>query len=389
MPLASMLETNKPFVFTNGSPSNELPAPSKTKLTSPSSTERYTFPSSSKFELDSHRSNGYHIAYTQDSMLAAPGAPLQPSKHHSYTNASPDVPITLPPPSALGKPFVKLEDPSSHSLPPPPTNSAPLSQPPAPSLSSTSPCSSTASLSAHSLVNRSPPPLPPAVLNNPVVSQPHVKKPQHHHDDDAASLSHYDTTAADNRRLKRRKDLNQRVEFLNNEFLKHKERLFGEKLMMIQTEIDQALNDTHTKYQEGLLMLETIRQKSMTDSRMFRDYQKSVTDKQFLLEIRQAEEEYLTEKHEIREKLFAVLEDKRRKLKEDKDNYDLTFDVMMETQARSNKRSLRKRGMEHLFDDLQAMRCGITSHQKTNDFKHTQEKVIFSFTLGPSPIYIF
>ncbi|KAI8071758.1 Sds3-like-domain-containing protein [Gongronella butleri] len=411
MPLASMLETNKPFMFSNGTSSDGK----KAKLGSPSQTERYSYPSSD-YEPSRH---GYHIAYTQDSLLASSpatsGAPSASSPHlpHRYTTNDP---ITLPPPSALTK--VKLEDAS------PRQQNAQVIPPPAVSSSSSSSATSIASIVAP----HHPPPPPPQATTAPVPSPPpqqahhqllhhhqqqhqhqthpsqhqlhqhplhHAKKQTHHqqqphhdlHDQGVLPPGYYDTSAADSRRLKRRRELNQRIEYLNNDFLQSKERLFAEKLMMIQTEIDQALNNTHAQYQESLVLLDSIRQKSIQDGRMFRDYQTSVTDKQFTLEIHQAEEEYMVEKHEVREKLFAALEDKRRKLKEDKDNCDLTFDVLMETQTRSNKRSLRKRGMEtadgkssnskrkqatgptlmfrlkddELLDDLQAMRSGLAS----------------------------
>ncbi|CAO3621036.1 unnamed protein product [Cunninghamella blakesleeana] len=203
-----------------------------------------------------------------------------------------------------------------------------------------------------------------------------------------------DTNASDNRRVKRRKELNQRIENLNSDFLQNKERIFTEKLLMVQSEINQAHNFTHRKYKEGLLLLESIRKKAIDNSRLFLDYQTEITDKQFTMEIDQAEEEYLAEKHEVREKLYAVLDEKRRKLKEDKDNCDLSYDVVLETQTRMNKRSLRKRGMdngdnktnrrkqvsgpqlvfrlkeEEVYDDLQAMRNGLlVPSKKTSNYK--------------------
>ncbi|KAI7847043.1 hypothetical protein BDC45DRAFT_36351 [Circinella umbellata] len=47
----------------------------------------------------------------------------------------------------------------------------------------------------------------------------------------------------------------------------------------------------------------------------------------------------------MREKLFATLEEKRRKLKEEKDNCELAYDIVIESQAKS-RRQLRKRGLE-------------------------------------------
>lgn len=53
-----------------------------------------------------------------------------------------------------------------------------------------------------------------------------------------------------------------------------------------------TLLDTHYHYVEGLRNLEGLRQKMIDDGRLFREYQKQVTDKQFQLEIYQAQEEY-------------------------------------------------------------------------------------------------
>lgn len=50
--------------------------------------------------------------------------------------------------------------------------------------------------------------------------------------------------------------------------------------------------DTHYHYVEGLRNLEGLRQKMIDDGRLFKEYQKQVTDKQFQLEIYQAQEEY-------------------------------------------------------------------------------------------------
>lgn len=90
-------------------------------------------------------------------------------------------------------------------------------------------------------------------------------------------------------------------------------RIFAEKLLVIQNEISQAHNskfpssspyiksfhlhtlclDTHQHYKDGLLLLESIRQKTIDHGQLFREYQTQVTDRQFTLEIRHAEEEYL------------------------------------------------------------------------------------------------
>ncbi|CAO3614195.1 unnamed protein product [Cunninghamella echinulata] len=460
MPLASMLETNKPFVFashSNGS-STELsststaptatitsttnsnnnssalphsPHTTNAKLSSsttepnpyysssiPNDYESYneetrhqqqqqqqslnnnTLPSTftndttSEALLDSHnnqgqanRANGYIYAlkkvssYPSNSQLPSPGTPTSVSSMSNTTSIK-SITTSLPPVSSTltststnnisAPPVIQRHtfntSLSTHHQPPPIQQQlrhqdTSLSLPPPPQPTShglhsrqvfhtMDPLHNNIKMEESSLLNSShilhssssiahstiipPPPTKQATVSSISTSQ-----------DEEGDSGYIDTNASDNRRVKRRKELNQRIELLNNDFLQNKERIFTEKLLMIQNEINQAHNFTHRKYKEGLLLLESIRQKAINDSRLFRDYQTEVTDRQFTLEIHQAEEEYMAEKHEVREKLFAVLEEKRRKLKEDKDNCDLSYDVVLETQTRMNKRSLRKRGMDN------------------------------------------
>lgn len=50
--------------------------------------------------------------------------------------------------------------------------------------------------------------------------------------------------------------------------------------------------DTHAVYLEGLRSLTELRKKTIEDGQLFKEYQNQLTDKQFELEIYQAEEEY-------------------------------------------------------------------------------------------------
>ncbi|OAC97648.1 hypothetical protein MUCCIDRAFT_186003 [Mucor lusitanicus CBS 277.49] len=191
--------------------------------------------------------------------------------------------------------------------------------------------------------------------------------------------------AGDNKKIKRRKEMTSIMEDLNKDFLKKRERLYTEKLHAINQELKSAHQDTHPSYLDGVKDLEAMRRKTIRDGVLFREYQNEVTDNQFQLEIYQAEEEYTAEIQDIREKLFASLDEKRRKLKEEKDNCDLAYDVILESQSRLHKRNLRKREKEHpesksskkkqltgpalvfklkdddILSDIQAMRNGLSS----------------------------
>ncbi|KAG0164382.1 hypothetical protein DFQ28_010519 [Apophysomyces sp. BC1034] len=139
-----------------------------------------------------------------------------------------------------------------------------------------------------------------------------------------ADVSYYEGSS-DNRRSKRRKELATRIEKLNADFMDNRERIYTEKLKVVQDEIKQVHNNTHPWYSEGVVKLAKIRQQMIDSGRVFRDYQNQVTENHFRMEVERAKQEYLTEKQGVREKLFAALEEKRRKLKEDKDNCDLAY----------------------------------------------------------------
>ncbi|KAI7898728.1 uncharacterized protein BX663DRAFT_564532 [Cokeromyces recurvatus] len=189
----------------------------------------------------------------------------------------------------------------------------------------------------------------------------------------------------DTKKHKRRKEMTALMEELNQDFLKKRERLYVEKLDSINQELKDIHRNKHALYLDGLRDLELMRQKMIHDSLLLREYQNQVTDNQFRLEIYQAEEEYTAETQEIRERLFNVLEEKRKKLKEDKDNCELNYDVILDPQLRVHKRNLRKRGSDHaenktnkkkqmtgpslvfklkeddILSDLQLMRVGLSS----------------------------
>ncbi|KAI9496927.1 Sds3-like-domain-containing protein [Zychaea mexicana] len=154
--------------------------------------------------------------------------------------------------------------------------------------------------------------------------------------------------ATDSRKQKKRKEYSTRLDKINLDFMDNKDRIYADKSNAIQKEIKQVHNHTHTSYVEGVAELERVRTTTIKEGRLFQQYQEQVTDTQFKQEISHAEEEYMAEKQEMREKLFATLEEKRRKLKEEKDNCELAYDMAMESQARMLKRTLRKRGLEQV-----------------------------------------
>ncbi|CDS07273.1 hypothetical protein LRAMOSA01222 [Lichtheimia ramosa] len=138
---------------------------------------------------------------------------------------------------------------------------------------------------------------------------------------------------ADQRRNKKRKEVGGRLEKINVDFMENRERIYAEKLAVLQEEIKQVHSNTHIAYLQGLEELKYTREKRIHDARLFRAYHERIIDNQFNRERMLAEEECSAEKREMRDKLFTALEEKRRKLKEDKDNCELAYDSLLESQT--------------------------------------------------------
>ncbi|KAI8333948.1 Sds3-like-domain-containing protein [Chlamydoabsidia padenii] len=455
MPLASLLETNKPFVFasshSNGS-STELSSPTLSSLpprqvNSPpppqvTTTVNHTKPLLTSLDRGHYHTNDYDSSTLDDTTKSEPppssyynGQVTRPNGDYNFSSSTKSMSNTSYPTSSTHNPQLlspstpaSTVPPTTTSSPPPPSleqDSLPFTtQLPTPHLQDTSitlpspkglnqqhnvPSPQQNPMDHHLIQQKqlqqegmvtnkkTPPPLlggPLAkenILPPPTISA--TKRGAGQHNINEGDSGYFDNSTTENRRVKRRKELNQRIDGLTNDFNQNRERIFAEKLLLIQNEINQAHNNTHQQYKEGLILLESTRQKTIDHGQLFRDYQTQVTDRQFTLEIHHAEEEYLAERNEVREKLFAVLEEKRRKLKEDKDNCDLAYDVVLESHTRMNKRSLRKRGMENgdgklnkrkqlsvpaivfrlkdeeMYDDLQAMRNGLSIQAKKPSHK--------------------
>ncbi|RUS27220.1 Sds3-like protein [Jimgerdemannia flammicorona] len=128
--------------------------------------------------------------------------------------------------------------------------------------------------------------------------------------------------------------------------MENKERIYTDKLKAFQSELRAIQDGTQPEFLERLADLEDTRDTMIDQKRLFRNFQLECAGNQYELETKQAEEEYMAEKQGLREKMLAGVEERRKKLKEDKDNLDISNDVVIESQTRMHKRNLRKRGME-------------------------------------------
>ncbi|KAI7902336.1 uncharacterized protein BX663DRAFT_72744 [Cokeromyces recurvatus] len=167
--------------------------------------------------------------------------------------------------------------------------------------------------------------------------------------------------------LKKKREFDERMQNINREFLENKEVLYEEKLKQLQDELKAVEKGRHELYEELLADLEEQRKKMIDDARLMMIYQISCVDKQFYLDSKIVQEESMAERRELQNAMFLVIDEKRRKLKEDKDGEG---EIGLSThQTRNRKRMLRKRG------DFETL---VNNRQTNNKQKRKQDHILFN-----------
>ncbi|KAF8981161.1 hypothetical protein BGZ46_003174 [Entomortierella lignicola] len=164
-------------------------------------------------------------------------------------------------------------------------------------------------------------------------------------DFDASSDVAIDTQ--DTRKEKRARDFQERLLRLELEFEENKQMIYDYQLERYKEEMDAIMNGIHPDFHDQLVDLSEARDITIANARYYRDYQFECAEHAYQLETELAEEEYMTEREGLREKMLAVIDSKRRALRDDKENLDITNDFALEPTSRANHtRRLRKRGQE-------------------------------------------
>ncbi|KAJ2714193.1 hypothetical protein H4R19_001856 [Coemansia spiralis] len=146
-----------------------------------------------------------------------------------------------------------------------------------------------------------------------------------------------------------RSKIAERLLQVDREALVTRERRYQQKGDEIQNELTMVLRGAHPVFVEGVARLATERDRTIESAEYNHQYLVALYERVYREEREQAEEEYLAEKQAIHNRIAADIEERRRRLREDKDGLDITADFVFEPGARaSSKRNLRKRGLDPL-----------------------------------------
>ncbi|KAJ3114510.1 Sin3 histone deacetylase corepressor complex component SDS3 [Physocladia obscura] len=141
---------------------------------------------------------------------------------------------------------------------------------------------------------------------------------------------------------KRHREFVERVELIGRDFAENKERLiYFEKLAAFKQELRDVQDGTHQEFSERVALLEFERKAAIRKAELFRNYQLECANAMYQAEKEAYDQEYLLEKQGLREKILSQLEDRRKKLKEDRDYFDASNEVSDSNKAMYTRKTTR------------------------------------------------
>ncbi|KAJ2002082.1 hypothetical protein GGI04_003481 [Coemansia thaxteri] len=139
--------------------------------------------------------------------------------------------------------------------------------------------------------------------------------------------------------------VSERLQQIDRETYENEEREYQEKGEEIQNDLAMILRGTHPVFVEGAARLAAERDRALESAEQNHQYLVAMYKRVYTQEREQAEQAFKAEKQIIYDRIAADIDDRRKRLKEDKDSQDISMDFVFESGSRtSSKRNLRKRG---------------------------------------------
>ncbi|KAJ2325141.1 hypothetical protein GGI00_005127 [Coemansia sp. RSA 2681] len=138
----------------------------------------------------------------------------------------------------------------------------------------------------------------------------------------------------------------ERLHQIDRETFENEERVYQQKGEEIQNDMTMILRGTHPVFVEGVARLAAERDRTLASAEQNHQYLVAMYERAYKQDREQAEQSYSAEKQIIYDRIAADIDDRRKRLKEEKDSLDITMDFVFESGSRtSSKRNLRKRGV--------------------------------------------
>ncbi|KAI8585946.1 Sds3-like-domain-containing protein [Geranomyces variabilis] len=163
---------------------------------------------------------------------------------------------------------------------------------------------------------------------------------------DAKDLYELEVEPPLTKKERKHKEMMERLERLNRDFFYNKDRIFSEKIAEFKDGARQVLAGTHPEFQDVQRKLEDDRNRAIAHAELFLKYQMESAARMFKHEHELAMTEYKRDREAVKERMLSVLEDKKRKVRDDRENFDVSH-IVAETTIEDSRTGTRKATRSH------------------------------------------
>ncbi|KAI9355108.1 Sds3-like-domain-containing protein [Zopfochytrium polystomum] len=126
------------------------------------------------------------------------------------------------------------------------------------------------------------------------------------------------------KKQKRHREFYDRLDRFNRDFAEKKERVYVDKLTRFRREIAEIQQGTHQEFRDRVSLLEMERERAIMLARSFSEYQWDCASNAYRSEAEAAQQEYEAERRLLLEKVLSGIEERRKRLREDRESTDFS-----------------------------------------------------------------
>ncbi|KAI9320539.1 Sds3-like-domain-containing protein [Dichotomocladium elegans] len=167
----------------------------------------------------------------------------------------------------------------------------------------------------------------------------------------------------------------ERIQEIDQEFIENRETIYLEKLKRLQEELSAIQHGGHEVFDDYVADMEKERAREFENASILMAYRIQYADKLYKKELWMVEDEAETERRELKKAMLAIIEEKRKRIKEYRDeDTPLSNDFVLSTPQTRNRRRTRGStngtGFQLTLDQLMINKNGAKNHtnkRRNND----------------------
>ncbi|KAI9017000.1 Sds3-like-domain-containing protein [Gaertneriomyces semiglobifer] len=141
----------------------------------------------------------------------------------------------------------------------------------------------------------------------------------------------------------KQKDYVDRLDKMHRDFLQNRNRIYGDRIRILREDLRDVLQGTHPEFEVEIRRYAIERERIIQQAELFMEYRvecaRAMQEHEHILTM----EEYQKDRESLRTKMLAVMEERRRKLREEKESFDesIDYDTLQEEKPSAARKQTR------------------------------------------------